>query len=125
MADGMYRIGVVGAASLKGKELADELQDSLLAASDFVLFDDAAQSARAAVFVLAGDRAARRPGREHDDRSQYSRSLHDFPQGSIRSLRRGPPPTGTHGVRRRMCAPRNCLGEVRHHRAARCRPNHD
>ena len=40
MADGMYRIGIVGAASLKGKELADELQDSLLAASDFVLFDD-------------------------------------------------------------------------------------
>ncbi len=40
MADGMYRIGIVGAASLKGKELADELQESLLAASDFVLFDD-------------------------------------------------------------------------------------
>lgn len=40
MADGMYRIGIVGAASLKGKELADELQDSLLAASDFLLFDD-------------------------------------------------------------------------------------
>ena len=40
MADGMYRIGIVGAASLKGKELADELQDSMLAASDFVLFDD-------------------------------------------------------------------------------------
>jgi aspartate-semialdehyde dehydrogenase len=38
--EGMYRIGIVGAASLKGKELADELQDSLLAASDFVLFDD-------------------------------------------------------------------------------------
>ena len=40
MADGMYRIGIVGAASLKGKELGDELEDSLLAASDFVLFDD-------------------------------------------------------------------------------------
>jgi aspartate-semialdehyde dehydrogenase len=40
MADGMYRIGIVGAASLKGKELGEELQDSLLAASDFVLFDD-------------------------------------------------------------------------------------
>jgi len=38
--DGMYRIGIVGAASLKGKELAGELEDSLLAASDFVLFDD-------------------------------------------------------------------------------------
>jgi aspartate-semialdehyde dehydrogenase len=40
MADGMYRIGIVGAASLKGKELGEELEDSLLAASDFVLFDD-------------------------------------------------------------------------------------
>ena len=40
MTDGMYRIGIVGAASLKGKELADELEDSLLAASDIVLFDD-------------------------------------------------------------------------------------
>jgi aspartate-semialdehyde dehydrogenase len=40
MADGMYRIGIVGASSLKGRELADELEDSLLAASDFVLFDD-------------------------------------------------------------------------------------
>ena len=40
MADGMYRIGVVGAGSLVGKELADELHESLLAASDFVLLDD-------------------------------------------------------------------------------------
>ena len=40
MAEGMYRIAVVGAASLVGKELSDELQESLLAASDFVLLDD-------------------------------------------------------------------------------------
>ena len=40
MAEGMYRIGVVGATSLLGKELSDELQESLLAASDFVLFDE-------------------------------------------------------------------------------------
>jgi aspartate-semialdehyde dehydrogenase len=40
MADGMYRIGIVGAASMKAKELAEELEDSLLAASDFTLFDD-------------------------------------------------------------------------------------
>ena len=40
MTDGMYRIGIVGANSLLGKELADELNESLLAASDFVLFDD-------------------------------------------------------------------------------------
>ncbi len=38
--EGMYRIGIVGATSLVGKELADELNDSLLAASDFLLFDD-------------------------------------------------------------------------------------
>jgi aspartate-semialdehyde dehydrogenase len=40
MAEGLYRIGIVGATSLVGKELSDELQDSLLAASDFVLLDD-------------------------------------------------------------------------------------
>jgi aspartate-semialdehyde dehydrogenase len=40
MADGLYRVGIVGAASLQGKELGEELQDSLLATSDFVLFDD-------------------------------------------------------------------------------------
>jgi aspartate-semialdehyde dehydrogenase len=36
----MYRIGLVGATSLVGKELADELHDSLLALSTFVLLDD-------------------------------------------------------------------------------------
>ena len=36
----MYTIGIVGAGSLVAKELADELQDSLLAASDFILLDD-------------------------------------------------------------------------------------
>lgn len=36
----MYRIGIVGATSLAGKELSDELQESQLAASDFVLLDD-------------------------------------------------------------------------------------
>jgi aspartate-semialdehyde dehydrogenase len=40
MADGMYRVGLVGATSLVGKELADELLDSLLATSSFVLLDD-------------------------------------------------------------------------------------
>lgn len=39
MTDGMYRIGIVGASSLGGKELSDELSDSLLAASDFSLLD--------------------------------------------------------------------------------------
>jgi aspartate-semialdehyde dehydrogenase len=36
----MYRIGIVGASSLVGKELSDELGESLLATSDFVLLDD-------------------------------------------------------------------------------------
>ncbi len=40
MAMGMYRIGIVGASSLAGKELSDELQDSLLGAAEFVLLDD-------------------------------------------------------------------------------------
>jgi len=40
MANRMYRIGIVGASSLAGKELSDELGESLLAASDFVLLDD-------------------------------------------------------------------------------------
>src|SRR6202046_1426878 len=37
--DREYRIGIVGAFSLVGKELSDELGTSLLAASDFVLLD--------------------------------------------------------------------------------------
>lgn len=36
----MYRIGIVGAASLVGKELSDALGESLLATSDVVLLDD-------------------------------------------------------------------------------------
>ena len=38
--DGLYRIAIVGASSLAGKELADELGESLLAASDVTLLDD-------------------------------------------------------------------------------------
>jgi aspartate-semialdehyde dehydrogenase len=40
MANEMYRIGIVGASSLVGKELGDELAESLLAASSCVLLDD-------------------------------------------------------------------------------------
>jgi aspartate-semialdehyde dehydrogenase len=40
VAEGMYRIAIVGASSLAGKELADELGESLLAASDVTLLDD-------------------------------------------------------------------------------------
>ena len=55
MANGMYRIGIVGAASLAGKELSDELQESLLAASDFVLLDD---EEAAGQVTSAGDEVA-------------------------------------------------------------------
>lgn len=55
MADGMYRIGIVGATSLAGKELADELEESLLAASDFVLFDE---EDAAGQMTAVGDEAA-------------------------------------------------------------------
>lgn len=40
MANEIYRIGIVGAASLVGKELSDALGESLLAASDVVLLDE-------------------------------------------------------------------------------------
>jgi aspartate-semialdehyde dehydrogenase len=39
MTNRVYRIGIVGASSLAGKELSDELATSLLATSDFVLLD--------------------------------------------------------------------------------------
>lgn len=55
MADGMYRIGIVGATSLAGKELSDELQDSLLATSDFILLDDEEVTGQVA---SVGDEAA-------------------------------------------------------------------
>ncbi|ADW68240.1 Asd/ArgC dimerization domain-containing protein [Granulicella tundricola] len=56
MADGLYRIGIVGATSLVGKELSDELQESLLAASDFVLLDDEEEAT--GVVASVGDEAA-------------------------------------------------------------------
>jgi aspartate-semialdehyde dehydrogenase len=40
MTNETYRIGIVGAASLAGKEVSDELAESQLTASDFVLLDD-------------------------------------------------------------------------------------
>lgn len=55
MADGMYRIGIVGATTLLGKEVADELQDSLLGSSDFILLDDEEASGQVA---SVGDEAA-------------------------------------------------------------------
>ena len=40
MSDTMYRIGIVGASSLAGKELNDVLAESALAEADFALMDD-------------------------------------------------------------------------------------
>jgi aspartate-semialdehyde dehydrogenase len=40
MAEQIYRVGIVGASSLAGKELSEELGESLLGASDFVLLDE-------------------------------------------------------------------------------------
>ena len=40
VADGIFRLGIVGASSLAGKELADELGDSMFATSSVVLLDD-------------------------------------------------------------------------------------
>ena len=50
MTNNVYRIGIVGASSLAGKELSEELASSSLAASDFVLLDveDAAGQVTAA-----------------------------------------------------------------------------
>src|SRR5580693_9940670 len=39
MTDRVYRIGIVGASSLAGKELSEELAASSFAAADFVLLD--------------------------------------------------------------------------------------
>jgi len=59
MSDGLYRIAIVGASSLAGKELADELGDSLLAASDVRLLDDEEVASESAGQVSSvGDEAA-------------------------------------------------------------------
>lgn len=55
MVEGMYRIAIVGASSLSGKELADELGASLLATSDIVLLDDEEVTGQVAV---AGEEVA-------------------------------------------------------------------
>jgi aspartate-semialdehyde dehydrogenase len=51
----MYRIGIVGASSLVGKELSDELADSLLGTADFVLLDE---DEAAGQITATGDEAA-------------------------------------------------------------------
>jgi aspartate-semialdehyde dehydrogenase len=54
MAKGSYRVGVFGASSLLGKELADELKESPMAALDVVLLDE--EDATGQV-IAAGDEA--------------------------------------------------------------------
>jgi aspartate-semialdehyde dehydrogenase len=51
----MYRIGIVGASSLAGKELSEELGESWLGASDFVLLDE---EEAAGQVTAAGDEVA-------------------------------------------------------------------
>ena len=51
----MYRIGIVGASSLAGKELSEELGESVLGASDFVLLDE---DEAAGQVTAAGDEVA-------------------------------------------------------------------
>lgn len=48
MAEGLYRIAIVGASSLKGRELADEVESSLLAASSVKLFEEQASAGQLA-----------------------------------------------------------------------------
>jgi aspartate-semialdehyde dehydrogenase len=55
MAERMYRIGIVGASSLAGKELSEELRESLLGASEFVLLDE---EDAAGQVTAAGDEVA-------------------------------------------------------------------
>jgi aspartate-semialdehyde dehydrogenase len=56
MTDEMYRIGIVGASSLAGKELSEELGESLLlGASDFVLLDEEEVAGQ---MTAAGDEVA-------------------------------------------------------------------
>jgi len=55
MTDTIYRIGIVGASSLAGKELSEELGESLLGASDFVLLDE---EEAAGQLSAAGDEVA-------------------------------------------------------------------
>jgi aspartate-semialdehyde dehydrogenase len=56
MTSKVYRIGVVGASSLVGKELSDELGESPLAASNVVLLED--EDEAAGQLTSAGDEAA-------------------------------------------------------------------
>ena len=55
MTDRLDRIGIVGASSLAGKELSEELGESLLGASDFVLLDE---DEVAGTMTAAGDEVA-------------------------------------------------------------------
>ena len=56
MTSRMYRIGIVGASSLAGKELSDELGESSLAASNVILLDD--EDDAAGQITAAGEEVA-------------------------------------------------------------------
>ena len=55
MLNGQYRLGIVGASSLLGKELADVVSESVLGASTLILLDD---EELAGQMTVAGDEAA-------------------------------------------------------------------
>jgi aspartate-semialdehyde dehydrogenase len=55
MTDRLDRIGIVGASSLAGKELSEELGESQLGASDFVLLDEEEVAGQ---MTAAGDEVA-------------------------------------------------------------------
>jgi aspartate-semialdehyde dehydrogenase len=56
MADSMHRVGIVGAASLAGRELSEVLQESQLAAFEVILLDD--DEGTAGQLTAAGDEPA-------------------------------------------------------------------
>ena len=86
MSHGMYRIAIVGASSLAGKELADELGESLLAASDVTLLDDEEVAGEVAGQVSSvGDEAA---VIQTIDESSFERMDFVFFAGSQESTRK-------------------------------------
>lgn len=78
----MYRIGIVGASSLVGKELSDQLNESAMAGADVLLFDD---EEAAGTVAAAGDEAA---VIQQIDESSFSRMDFAFFAGSAETTQR-------------------------------------
>jgi aspartate-semialdehyde dehydrogenase len=78
----MYRIGIVGASSLVGKELSDQLNESALVGSDVMLFDD---EDAAGTVAAAGDEAA---VIQQIDESSFSRMDFAFFAGSAETTQK-------------------------------------